>query len=571
MIGEKINKAENNEQGSMQEEYLKSLGELKEGELVNGSVIETGCEFVFVDIGYKSEGKIPVTEFTELPKIGDTVTVLLEKKEGREGQIVVSKKKADIKGLWKELFNSFKNEKPVEGKFIRYKKGGYDVDLGHDIIAFAPISKSDIVRIDDPETIVGISSKFFIEQFSMEANGSSNKKNNIVVSRRKWLEKDIRDKQHSFFETKKVGDIVEGIVKTFTAFGAFVDLGGFDGLLHINDMSWGHASKPKDYVKKDEKISLKIINIDVENRRINLSLKHMKENPWSNFTEKYKKNDIVDGVVSKITNFGAFIEIEEGIEGLAHISELSWIKRVQHPRDILKIGDRVKTKILDFDLEQGRISLGIKQVQPNPWDTIEEKYPSGMRLKGNIKKIIASGAFIELEEGIDGFLHADDLSWTRKIKNPSGILKENTEIEVIITGVDKKGKRISLGVKQLSESPWKSLASAYSVGDEITGKISNITNFGIFVRVQGDIDGLINKSNISDTRPENPEDIFKDFKVDMEIKTVIIELNPSKQKLSLSLKDYHKKLHNEELSRYIHSEDMDKTSFGDFFKEKGDT
>jgi len=305
------------------------------------------------------------------------------------------------------------------------------------------------------------------------------------------MEEETERRREAFFHTTQIGDTVKGIVKSFTSFGAFIDLGGFDGLLHINDMSWGHVTRPKDFVRKGQEIELKVIRLDPEEKRINLSLKHFSPDPWNSFEEKYHVGDVVKGKVTKLTDYGAFIEVEEGIEGLAHISEFSWVKKVHKPEDVLKPGDVVDCMILGYDIPAGKVSLGLKQVQPNPWDTIDERYPVGTRLRRKIVKVTNAGAFIEMEEGIDGFLHIDDYSWTQKIKNPSSVLHEGEEIDVIVLESNPEERNIRLGVKQLSEDPWRSFAKTYRPGSIVEGTVSSVADFGVFVKVPGDIEGLI--------------------------------------------------------------------------------
>ncbi|MBT3271623.1 MAG: S1 RNA-binding domain-containing protein, partial [Spirochaetales bacterium] len=375
------------------------------------------------------------------------------------------------------------------------------------------------------------------------------------------------------FKNMHIGDEISGTVKSFTSFGAFIDLGGFDGLLHINDMSWGHVTRPKDYVAKDQEIKLKVIRMDSEEKKINLSLKHFTPDPWTTFESHYAVDDVVNGKVTKLTDFGAFIEIAEGIEGLAHISELSWVKRINHPKEILSPGDEVETKILAYDLEQGRISLGLKQVLENPWDSIDLKFPVGMHLKKPVKKITNSGAFIEIDEGIDGFLHVEDMSWTKRIRNPSSVVSEGEDIEVVIIEVDKGARRIRLGVKQLSDDPWKSLAGGYPRGSVIDGEVTSITDFGLFVKVEGDIEGLVNKSNavMPDTDREEEDTDLAKFSVGDKVKAIVTDISPGKQRLSLSIKDYFKNQQRAELSKYIHDDTEEaKVTLGDLLRDKGD-
>ncbi|MFP4268312.1 MAG: 30S ribosomal protein S1 [Spirochaetaceae bacterium] len=551
-------------QSSLQEEYLKSLEDLEEGQLIDGVVVETTPENVFVDVGYKSEGKIPIDEFDETPNIGDSVPVILIRKEGKGGEVVVSKKKADIRNFWKQLRNAFENEEPVKGTFDRNIKGGFEVDLGHEVRGFCPFSKSDVVRVENPEDYLNTEAWFLLDRLY------SNNKLKIVLSRRGYLERETERKKKEFFENTKIGDKITGTVKSFTSFGAFIDLGGFDGLLHINDMSWGHVTRPKDFVKKGQEIELKVINLDPEEQKINLSLKHFTDDPWLNFENKYQVEDIVTGKVTKLTDFGAFVELEEGIEGLVHISELSWVKRINHPKEVLSIGDEVSVKILSYDIQQGRVSLGMKQVMDNPWDTVAERYPVGTRLKRKVVKITNAGAFVELEEGIDGFLHSDDLSWTKKIKNPSSMLSEGEEIECVVIEVDSESHRIRLGVKQLSEDPWNSLVKSYPRGSTIEGEVTSVTDFGVFVRVPGDIEGLIHKFNIADPDEEaSEEELLNRYKPGDKVTALVTDIKPANQRLSLSIKELRKKQQKKEISKYIHDDEDESTAtFADLLKEK---
>jgi small subunit ribosomal protein S1 len=563
--GQKSVNPGDNIQTQLQEEYLKSLEQLEEGQLVEGNVIQVTPDQVFIDVGYKSEGKIPLSEFTEIPKIGDTVSVILITKENKHGEVIVSKQKADTKIFWKNLRQAFQDHTAVEGTIEKQVKGGFDVNLGLGVRAFLPISQSDAQKVDKPEKLLGLKTQVYVERLYSDG------KVNIVVNRRKWLEEEIDRKRNDFFEHTAVGTDVTGVVKSFTSFGAFIDLGGFDGLLHINDMSWGHVTRPKDFVKKGQEIHLKVIRIDPVEKRINLSLKHFTDDPWVHFEDKYHVNDIVKGAVTKLTDFGAFIELEEGIEGLAHISEFSWVKKIQKPEELLKSNDVVECMILGYDLQAGRVSLGLKQVSANPWTGIEEKYPEGTRLTRKVVKITNAGAFIELEEGIDGFLHGDDISWTKKIKHPGSELEAGQEIEIMVIAVDREGRSIKLGVKQLSEDPWQSFSETYKPGTMVEGEVSSITDFGIFVKVPGGIEGLIHKTNLTETREENPDDALKKYHVGDKIKAAVLEIQPDKQKVAFSIRDYQKKVQRDELSRYMAAEESDDSTFtlGDFLKSKG--
>ena len=562
---ESKNTEENIQQTRLQEEYLKSFQSLEEGQLVDGIVIQVTPDQVFVDVGYKSEGKIPVAEFDELPAVGDTVSVVLEKKENRHGEVIVSKQKADVKVFWKNLRQAFQDKAAVEGTVEKVIKGGYEVCLGAGVRAFLPISQSDSQKVEKPEKLVGLKSHFYVERLY------SDNKVNVVVNRRKYLEEQTEVNREKFFNEVQIGDSVEGVVKSFTSFGAFIDLGGFDGLLHINDMSWGHVTRPKDFVKKGQEITLKVIRLDPEEKRINLSLKHFTEDPWLHFEDNFHVNDIVKGKVTKLTEFGAFIELEEGIEGLAHISEFSWVKKINKPEDMVNIGDDVECMILGYDIQAGRVSLGLKQVTENPWEDIAQKYPVGTKLTRKVVKVTNAGAFVELEEGIDGFLHADDLSWTKKVRNPSSELTVDQEIEVVIIESDPETHRIRLGVKQLSDNPWKQFADTHEPGTSVEGEITSITDFGVFLKVEGGIEGLINKQNLLESREDTFEEVVKKYTVGDKIKAIVVDVSPERQKVAFSIKDYKKKVQREEISRYMSSteEQTDGAyTLGDLLKNK---
>ncbi|MEN6364867.1 MAG: 30S ribosomal protein S1 [Rectinema sp.] len=537
-------------QTQLQEQYLKSFEGLEEGDLIDGHVIQVTNDYVFIDVGYKSEGKIPALEFGDkIPAVGDVVKVILVKKETHSGEIVVSKKRADEKVYWKSVANAFKEHQPIEGTIDKEIKGGFEVNLGHGLRGFLPASKADVQRIEKGDHLINLKTMFYLERLYSE------KKVNIVLNRRKWMEEDIDRRRNEFFQSVQIGETVKGEVKSFTSFGAFIDLGGFDGLLHINDMSWGHVTRPKDFVRKGQEIELKVIRMEPEERRINLSLKHFSADPWFTFEERYHVGDVVKGKVTKLTDYGAFIEIEEGIEGLAHISEFSWVRKPRKPEEMLQPGDVVDCMILAYDLQAGKVSLGLKQVQENPWDSVSTKYPVGVRLTRKVVKVTSAGAFIELEEGIDGFLHIDDLSWTHKVKNPAEALQEGQEIEVMVIESDSTDRNIRLGVKQLSEDPWRSFAKAYRFGAIVDGVVTSVTDFGVFVKVQGDIEGLIKKQDLSADREELYDDALKRFTPGMEVKAAVVDLNPDRQKLGLSIRDLVQRQQREEMSRFMQDDD----------------
>ncbi len=552
-------------QTQLQEKYLKSLETLEEGQLVDGLVIQVTSDDVFVDVGYKSEGKIPKSEFLELPNVGDTVSVVLVTKETRNGELIVSKQKAESIQIWKNLKQAFADKTPVEGKIDKAVKSGFEVLLGAGIRAFLPLSQADIHRVLQPEKLIGVKSFFYIDRLYTE------RKANIIVSRRNYLEESINSSRNAFFENISIGDTVNGTVKSFTSFGAFIDLGGFDGLLHINDMSWGHVTRPKDFVKKGQEITLKVIRLNAEEKRINLSLKHFSDDPWLNFEGKYQVGDIVKGTVTKLAEFGAFIELEEGIEGLVHISEFSWVRKINKPSDVVKQGDEVECMVLGYDIQAGRVSLGLKQVQENPWDTLGDKYPVNTKLTCKVVKLTNAGAFLELEEGIDGFLHIDDISWTKKVKHPRSELTVDQEIEVLVVENDPENHKLRLSVKHLSDNPWDKFAQEHPVDSIIEGEIVSITDFGLFVRVVDGIEGLINKSNLTDSKEESYEDAVQKYKVGDTVKVYIVEINLDRQKVAFSVREAKKKVQQSEMSHYMSNHENESEgafTLGDILKNK---
>ena len=548
------------------EASINKMEPVENGSNVQGTVVQVTDDTVFVDVNCKSEGKIPVSEFAgELPKVGDVITVYLVNQFGKNGP-EVSKVKADEKRLWEEFKVAFDEKRPVDGTISSITKGGYMVNLGSGISAFLPISQSDSQKVEKEEKLIGVKSKFYVERLY------SNGKRNVVVNRRKYLEEQIDVNRDKFFNEVKIGDTVKGTVKSFTSFGAFIDLGGFDGLLHINDMSWGHVTRPKDFVKKGQEIELKVVKLDPEGKRINLSLKHFAEDPWVHFEEKYHVNDIVKGKVTKLTDFGAFIELEEGIEGLAHISEFSWTKKINKPSDMVKEGDEVECMILGYDIQAGRVSLGLKQVTDNPWDTIADKYPVGTKLKGKVVKITNSGAFVQLEEGIDAFLSGEDLSWTKRIKHPGSEIKVDQELDVVVTECDLENHRIRVGVKQLTDNPWKAFAAEYKVGDTFEGEVTSINDFGIFVKAPNGIEGLVNKANLSDDRDVPFEEAVKKYNVGDKVNVYVVSIDVDKERVAFSVKEYKKAQARAELSQYMSSSNDDDGAYtiGDSLKNQSE-
>ena len=541
-------------------QYLKSFAGIEDGQIVTGTVVQLNNEYVLVDVGYKSEGRIPVSEFIELPQIGDKVNVTIIKKEGAGGQVIVSKKRAEAKEKAETLKRAAEDKTPVLGKFTKVIKGGYEVDLGADYKGFCPLSKADVFRVEDPESLIGKTDYFIIDKF----HGSSKMKS--VVSRKEYLEKKIQENKDKFFQTVQIGDVVEGEVKSFTSFGAFIDLGGFDGLLHINDMSWGHVTRPKDYVKKGQVIQLRLINIDPETQKINLSLKHMEADPWTTFEQRYQVGDVITKPITKITAFGVFIEIEPGIEGLAHVSELSWTKKVTNPKELYNIGDVVNAQILGYDLDKKRVSLGIKQLLPNPWDTVAEEFPVGKVFQGKVAKLTNAGAYVELGNGIDGFLHIEDVAWNRKFNHMNQFCKAGDMIDVMVRSVDPENRRVRLTVKDISGNPWDNFRKSYSKGSSVTGTISSVTDFGVFVKLPGDIEGLVSKFNLGSPDEDYSDSLLESYKarIGEPITVTVLDVNPQTQKINLSEKESIRKKQASDYAQYMEGKEEDIDTYNPF-------
>ncbi|MCK5094194.1 MAG: 30S ribosomal protein S1 [Spirochaetes bacterium] len=531
---------------AFKEEFIKDLSSFVEGQLIGGTVVAVTTDSVFIDIGYKSEGEISIYEFSEKPEVGDSLNVMIVKKESRDGRLILSKQKADEIIHWDAIKNSYKEGNPVEGIISETIKGGFSVDVGN-VKAFLPTSQLSIRRVDKPQNYFGKVLLFKVDKM--------NGKNNVVLSHKKYLEEINEQKIEEFFKTKKEGDIVEGVIKDIVNYGAFVNLGNIDGLLHVNDMSWGKVPDPNRYIKKGEKLNLKILTMDSSNRKVSLGIKQLIPDPWESFENRYEKGKKYKGTVIKLTNFGAFIELEDGVEGLLHVSELSWTKRINHPKEVVKTGDIVEVMILDFDLKKKTISLGLKQVLPNPWDNIESRLSIGSRIKAAVTKITRFGAYIELEEGIEGFLHVNEISWTKQIKNCSDAFKKDDLIDVVILSIDKEAKRIQIGLKQLTDNPWVNLKMKYPKGSVVTGFVTSITDFGVFVKVDEDIEGLIHISQLANEKIGDPKEHFK---VGDKVKATVINIDEDKKKVALSIKEFINRLEENEMKKYL-EDDSKKT------------
>ena len=481
---------------------------------------------MLVDIGYKSEGVISLAEFEDVEnlEVGDEVDVLLERLENDEGMVVLSKEKAAYRQNWNKIAGVFQQDGLIKGKVKSVVKGGLMVNIG--VEAFLPASQIDIVPPKDLQQFVGNTYDFKIVKINDD-------RRNVVLSRRELIEQERSEKRQKFMDGVNVGDRVTGTVKNLTDFGAFIDLDGMDGLLHITDMTWGRLGHPSELVKVGQQLEVQVLDINKEKERVSLGLKQTQKNPWDQIEERFPAGQKVKGKITNLVPYGAFVELEEGVEGLIHVSELSWTKRIMRPSDILTVGQEVEAVVLGVNKEEQKISLGLRQLEPNPWDEIEHKFTIGSRVKGTIRNMTAYGAFVELDEGIDGMIHVSDLSWTRKINHPSEVFKKGDEVEAEVIDIDKTNQRISLGIKQLSEDPWKNIDQKYKIGDLVKGNVTKLASFGAFVQLQDDIDGLVHISQLSEEHVAKVKDVLK---VGQQVEARVIKVDKVERRIGLSIK-----------------------------------
>jgi len=503
-----------------------TFDKLKEGSIIKGTITEIRQVEVVVDIGGKSEGLISASEFSDLGdlQIGEEIEIFLEKLEDRDGNPILSFDKAEQKKNWENIITKCEEGSIVQGRVKGKVKGGLIVGMGVD--AFLPASHIDIQPPKNLDQYLGQTYDYKVLKINLE-------RKNIVLSRRELIEEQRSSKRRELLDKINPGDVVKGVVKNITDFGAFIDLDGMDGLLHITDMSWGRISHPSEMLKQGEEIDVMIIEINREKERVSLGLKQTKSNPWDSIENRYPIGAHVAGKVVNLVPYGAFIEIEEGVEGLVHVTEMSWTKRITKPSELLKVGDNVEAVVLGIQKDEEKISLGIRQLDPNPWDMVVHNYPVGAHVHGKVRNITTYGAFIELEEGIDGMVHVSDMSWTRKINHPSEVLKKSDEIDAIVLDVDTSNQRISLGVKQLTDDPWADIDGRFRIGDVVTGKTSKITSFGAFVELEDHIDGLVHISQISEERIEKIKDSLN---IGDEVTARVIKIDREERRIGLSIK-----------------------------------
>ena len=511
---------------TMEDAMRQSTTRFAAGEIVKGTILEVRPKEVLVDIGYKSEGVISLGEFIEpsAVKVGDIIDVLLEKLEDKEGNVVLSHEKAEFKKNWDRIQVICAEGGKVTGKVKAVVKGGLVVNIG--VEAFLPASQIDIIPPRNLQVFMGNTYEFKVVKINQD-------RQNVVLSRRELIEAERNERRQKLLADMTPGDIRKGVVKNLTDFGAFIDLNGLDGLLHITDMSWGRIGHPSELLKVGQELDVVVLDINKEKERVSLGLKQKLANPWENIESKYTIGQKVKGKIVNLVPYGAFVELEPGVEGLVHVTELSWTKRIAKPSDVLKQGTEVEAQVLGINKEEQKISLGLRQLETNPWDMAEIKYPVGTIIKGKIRNLTSYGAFVELEEGIDGMIHVSDVSWTRKINHPSEVLKKGDEVEAQVLEIDKPNQRIALGIKQLAIDPWATIDKFYKVGDLVTGQVTKLASFGAFIGLQHDIDGLVHISQITEDRVDKIKNVLKPGQ---DVTARVIKIDRSERRIGLSIK-----------------------------------
>ncbi len=535
-----------------------SFHKAQEGQIVKGVIVQITPESVMIDVGSKSEGQIPIDQFTNAEgdltvSVGDEVEVFLEDM-GDSGGVRISKTKADKIKIWDEIAQICETEKTILGKVVARVKGGMQVDIG--VPAFLPGSQIDLKPVRNFDKYIG-------ETFEFNVLKYNRKRGNIVLSRRPLLDKS-RDQRKDFISTAlESGEIFTGVVKNITDYGAFVDLGGIDGLLHITDMSWGRINHPADMIKVGDEIKVKVLKFDSDKERVSLGLKQLVPDPWETVDQSYPIGSKWSGKVVSITDYGVFIELEQGVEGLVHVSEMAWTKKPRHPSKMVHIGEDVDVIVLNVDKEQKRISLGMKQLRSNPWDVIAERYPEGTKIEGKIRNVTDFGVFVGIDEGIDGLVHISDISWTQRIKHPGELYKKGQTVQAVVLNIDKENERFSLGIKQMQEDPWETVPDRYPPGAKVAGKVSSITDFGVFLEIEEGIEGMIHVSELSKERVSSPHDFTKEG---AELTAVVLKVNKKDKKIALSIKSLERTADYDQKG-YAGSQDVVASNLGDLLKE----
>jgi len=525
--------------------YEQSLQSVQMGGVLTGKVVQINADTVMVDVGWKTEGYIPARELRDdqgniTINVGDEIEVLVDRRD-QDGNLVLSRDKAAKIKIWDDVKLACEQNTPVKGTVIERVKGGLSVDIG--IPAFLPGSQVDIRPVRDLDRYVGQSFLFNVLKYDR-------KRNNVVLSRRTILEKEREAEKFDTLQNIEEGKIVEGVIKNITDYGLFIDLGGIDGLLHVTDISWGRITRPSDHFSKGEKIRVKVLSFDREKERVALGLKQLAMNPWETIKDKYPIHSVVEGRVVNLTDYGVFVELETGVEGLIHVSEMFWTREIKHPSKVLSIGQPVKVMILDINIETKRISLGLKQTTANPWETLKIKYPEGSVIKGIIRNITNFGIFVGVEEGIDGLIHMSDISWKQRVKHPSEMFKKGQEIEVMVLNIDVEHEKFSLGLKQIDKNPWEELSVRYPAGSIVSGKVTNITDFGIFVEIEEGIEGLVHISELSSRRVKSSSELFA---VGDSVSAVVKNVDPKSRKIRLSIKDFEAGTEGHSVNQYINN------------------
>ncbi|WP_242343945.1 30S ribosomal protein S1 [Anaeromyxobacter terrae] len=536
-------------------------GPIEEGKVVSGTVIALSKDYAVIDIGYKSEGQVPMSEFVSAPggepavKVGDKVEVLVESRENDTGMVVLSKEKADKMRIWDEISAACERDELVEGVIVGRVKGGLSVDIG--VKAFLPGSQVDIRPVRNLDKLIGEKFKFKVIKFNK-------KRGNIVLSRRVLLEKEREELKKETLKNLKEGAILKGQVKNLTDYGAFIDLGGIDGLLHVTDMSWGRIGHPSEMFEVGQEVRVVVLKFDPASERVSLGLKQIQEDPWHRADEKYPVGTRVKGKVVSLTDYGAFIELEQGVEGLVHVSEMSWTKRVKHPSKLVNQGDQVEAVVLDIDPKAKRISLGMKQIEANPWTLLEDKYPIGTTIRGEVRNVTDFGVFVGVEEGIDGLVHVSDISWTERIKHPGDKFKKGDVVEAVVLNIDVENERFSLGIKQAHVDPWTTLSERHPVGSRVKGKVTKVTDFGAFVEIEPGIEGLVHVSEMKDERVENPRDVVTEGQ---EVDVKVIDMDLHERKVALSIKQLNRDGGEDDYREYLRRQGDGRARLGDLMEK----
>jgi len=534
--------------------FEQSLQEISTGKMVTGRVVEINEDFVMVDVGYKTEGRINVNEFKDdagkiTCAVGDEIEVVVDRKT--EEDLILSRDKAVRTRVWDDIVEAHEAGTLVSGTIIKKVKGGLTVDIG--CYAFLPGSQVDVRPVRDLDKYIGETMEFEILKYDR-------KRNNVVLSRKTILEKELEEQRHKVLENMEEGMVIEGIVKNITDYGLFVDLGGIDGLLHITDMSWGRIRHPSESFSKGDSITVKVLSFDSEKGRVSLGLKQLTKNPWDTISDAYPVGAIVEGIVVSIMDYGVFVEVEPGVEGLVHVSEMFWTKKIKHPSKVVSVGDTVSVQVLEVDPDNKRISLGLKQTMSNPWEELKEKYPEGQVIKGKIKNIADFGIFVGIDDEIDGLVHVSDLSWRKRIKHPSELYKKGQEIEAVVLNIDAENGKFSLGIKQLEMNPWEELSAKVGTGAVVSGTVTNVTDFGIFVEIEEGIEGLVHISELSRNRVKSTKDVFK---VGDTVSAIIKNIDVENQKVGLSIKDFEISTDQSSQNQYVNNNEKVVSNLGD--------